>query len=195
MITRNSVVNVLEPGAISLGRVRLSRELKFVLYALHDSNPKCTLTDLHLYIDVPQRTVVTQFNKLQKAGYVTEDGINLNIHKTAKVADIKPNPADDPARKRCMEMAEFLSPVMAAAYRLTEYNKYALAATLYKLVKNPTAPVNLEVLDRATKWIALHVNDPGFPVMHTPYLLYNKWGVLVDFKKRIDAKQAGKAYL
>ena len=195
MIRKDSVVNVLEPGEIKLGMVRLSTTLKFLLYQLHDVAPKCILADLYLHIDIPQTTVVTQFRKLVKEGYAVEEGINVNISRTAQTAEARPSPADNPERAQCKEMAELLAPALAAAYRMTTYNKYALAAILYRIHKEMN--INITLLERASKWIAVHVNEPGFPVLHAPYMLFNRWGWLIDYKKRWDKKQvtAGKAYL
>ena len=194
-ITKQTVVNVLEPGVVHLSRVVLGKHLKYILYQLHDANPTCTLLDLHLYIDIPQAKVVQVFRQLERDGWAYEDGFKVCIRKEAVLSVVKPNPKDDPDRIRCKDMADVIAPALRAAYRLQDYNVYATAATLYKIHKD--LQVNIDVLDRATRWIALHVSDPYFPILQQPFLLYNKWGAIVNFKKSYDQKQkvAGKAYI
>jgi hypothetical protein len=187
MINRNSIVNVIKPGPVAIGRIDISAREKLMLYQLHDLNPVCTVAELGLHVDVPQSGIIPTLRLLAAHGYIVQRQNIMDIYDKPQDIAIPTKTKEVPYREECLQMAEELAPAIGAAYHIGNYNKFALCYALLQLVNK--FHVDVEKLRRACRWMAEHVNDPGFPVLHQPYMVTSKWGHICKYKKIWDERQ------
>lgn len=185
-MNRNHVINVVKPGPVSVGRVDIGGRAKLMLYQLHDLNPKCTIAELPLHLDMPQSQIMPVLKILAVNGYAVRKGSLIEIHDTPQgTPEEQPKVVNVEHEEACMEMAEALTPKISDAYHVTGWNKYQVKFALLQIVQK--LGVDVEILRRACRWMGDHVTDPYFPILHSPICLYSKWGYIKRYKRRCDA--------